>query len=55
MRRYLLIVISLIEGRRVSEAEILAMLTRGVRQHSMARRRRRDYILSYWTGTLESP
>lgn len=55
MRRYLLIVISLIEGRRVSQAEILAMLTRGVRQHSMARRLQRDYILSCWTGTLESP
>jgi hypothetical protein len=31
------------------------MLTRGVRQHSMARRLQRDYILSCWTGTLESP
>jgi hypothetical protein len=48
-------VISLIECRRVSEGEIVNMLARAVRQHSMARRRRRDYVLSYWDGRLESP
>lgn len=53
--RYVQIVTSLIEGRRVSAAEILRMLTRAVRQHSMARRRRRDYVLSCWKQTLESP
>jgi hypothetical protein len=47
--------ISLIEGRRVSEGEILSMLARAVRQHSMARRRRQDYVLSCWKGSLESP
>ncbi|PYS55329.1 MAG: hypothetical protein DMF76_26105 [Acidobacteria bacterium] len=53
--RYVQMVTSLIEGRRVSEVEILRMLVRAVRQHSMARRRRRDYVLSCWKGTLESP
>lgn len=53
--RYVQMVTSLIEGRRVSEAEILRMLVRTVRQHSMARRRRRDYVLSCWKATLESP
>jgi hypothetical protein len=53
--RYVQMVVSLIEGRRVSQAEILHMLGRAVRQHSMARRRRRDYVLSCWKGTLESP
>jgi hypothetical protein len=53
--RYLQMVTSLIEGRRVNEAEILRMLVRAVRQHSMARRRRRDYVLSCWKETRESP
>lgn len=53
--RYLAVVVSLIEGRRVSQAEILRMLVRAVRQHRMARRRRREYVLSRWKGTLESP
>ena len=52
---YVQMLTSLIEGRRVSEAEILHMLVRAVRQHSMSRRRRRDYVLSCWKGTLESP
>jgi hypothetical protein len=45
---YLRMVTSLIEGRRVSMVEILAMLARAVRQHSMVRRRRIDYVLQYW-------
>jgi hypothetical protein len=53
--RYLQMVTSLIEGRRVRAAEILAMLVRAVRQHSMARRRRREYVLMCWKGSLESP
>lgn len=53
--RYVQMVSSLIEGRRVSEAEILRMLVGAVRQHSMARRRRWEYVLSCWKGTLESP
>ena len=39
-------VASLIEGRRVSEAEIVQMLVRSMRQHSMARRRRMDYVVA---------
>lgn len=53
--RYVQMVVSLIEGRRVSEAEILCLLVRAVRQHSMARRTRREYVLSCWKGTWESP
>jgi hypothetical protein len=44
---YLRIAISLIEGRRVSAEEILAMLARTVRQHSIVRRRKIDYILRH--------
>jgi hypothetical protein len=45
--RYVGMVTSLIEGRRVSEEEIREMLARAVRQHRMARRRRIDYVLHY--------
>ncbi len=45
---YLRMVTSLIEGRRVSGIEIVKMLARAVRQHSMVRRRRIDYVLQYW-------
>jgi hypothetical protein len=44
---YLRMVTSLIEGRRVSAAEILEMLTRVLRQHSVVRRKRIDYVLEY--------
>lgn len=47
MVSYLRMITSLIEGRRVSEIEILEMLERAVRQHSMVRRRRIDYVLRY--------
>jgi hypothetical protein len=43
---YVAMVASLIEGRRVSEAEIFQMLLRAMRQHSMARRRRMDYVVA---------
>jgi len=43
---YVAMVASLIEGRRVSEEEILRMLVRVMRQHSMARRRRMDYVVA---------
>jgi len=39
---YVALVVSRIEGRRVSEAEILQMWVGAMRQHSMARRRRMD-------------
>ena len=38
-------VVSAIEGRRVSRAEILAMLAKEKRQHSMVRQRRVDQII----------
>jgi hypothetical protein len=44
---YVRMVTSLIEGRRVSMDEILEMLARAVRQRSMARSRRIDYVLRY--------
>jgi hypothetical protein len=43
---YVAMVASLLEGRRVSEAEILQRLVRAMRQHSMARRRRMDYVVA---------
>ncbi|MGH9444688.1 MAG: hypothetical protein ACRD3O_03010 [Terriglobia bacterium] len=43
---YVRMVVSLIEGRQVSEREIRKMLVRAVRQHGMARRRRIEYKLS---------
>jgi hypothetical protein len=44
---YLRMVISLIEGRRVSVAEIREMLARIMRQRSIVRRKRIDYILQH--------
>lgn len=43
---YVAIVASLIEGRGVSEEEIRQMLARAMRQHSMARCRRMDYVVA---------
>ena len=47
MLKYLRMVTSLIEGRRISMEEILIMLARIVRQRSMYRTRRIDYVLDY--------
>jgi hypothetical protein len=44
---YLRVVIGLIDGRRVSAAEILEMLTRVMRQHSLCRRRKIDYVIEH--------
>jgi len=44
---YVRMVTSLIEARHVSEEEIIEMLVRAMRQHSIARRRRMDYVLAY--------
>ena len=43
---YVAMVASLVEGRRVSQAEMLGRLVRALRQHSMARRRRMDYVVA---------
>jgi len=53
--RYLAMVTSLIEGRRVMEQEIVEMLARAVRQHSIFRRRRMEYVLNYWKSRARSP
>ena len=45
---YVAMVASLIEGRRVSQEEIRRMLARAMRQHSIARRRRMDYVVAQW-------
>jgi hypothetical protein len=45
---YLSRVVSLIEGRRVSRQEIREMLTRALRQHTIGRRRKIEYVLSCW-------
>lgn len=47
---YLRMATSLIEGRPVSTAEILQMLSRAMRQHSLVRGRRMDYILRHLNG-----
>lgn len=39
--------VSLIEGRRVGRDEILDMLAKFSRQHSMSRRNRMDYLIQY--------
>jgi hypothetical protein len=44
---YLSMVTSLIEERRVSRSEILEMLARVMRQHTMVPRKRIDYVLWY--------
>ena len=49
---YVRMVTSLIEARRVSEEEIVEMLVRTMRQHSIVRRRRMDYVLAYLKKTL---
>jgi len=47
MLKYLRMVTSLIEGRCVSMEELLEMLARSVRQRSMVRTSRNDYVLDY--------
>jgi len=42
---YVRLATCLIEGRRVSREEIVEMLERTMRQHSIAREKRMDYIL----------
>ena len=47
MMAYLQIVISLIEGRRVAREEIVEMLRRTLRQHSIARERKIEHIVAW--------
>jgi hypothetical protein len=48
-------VVSLIEGWRVSAEEIVEMLRRAVRQHSISRRPKIEYVLSYWENQAQDP
>jgi hypothetical protein len=45
--RYLAMLVSGMERRRVSQRAIREMLARAVRQHRIAKRRRIDYVLHY--------
>lgn len=47
MVEHVRMVASLIEGRRVSVEEILAMLARVLRQHRMVRKRRIDHVVGW--------
>ncbi len=47
MVEYLRLTTRLIEGRAVSREEVLEMLRRVVRQHSMGRERRMDYVVRH--------
>jgi len=42
---YLCMLVSLIEGRKVTQDEVHEILRGAVRQHSLARERRIDYVL----------
>lgn len=45
MLEYLRVAVGLVEGRRVSREEIVEMLRRAMRQRSLARERRLDYVV----------
>ena len=44
---YVRMVASLVEGRMISHQELLAALGKRMRQHSIGRRSRREYVLGY--------
>jgi hypothetical protein len=44
---YVLTVVNLLEGLRLSLRELVGLLLAVLRQHSIARRRRADYVLKY--------
>ncbi|MBN1443801.1 MAG: hypothetical protein JXA90_13910 [Planctomycetes bacterium] len=52
---YIRVVVSLIEGRKVSRAEIVEMLDRTRRQHSLAREKRSDYVLRWLKEHCDKP
>ena len=47
MVAYLKMALSLIEHRNVSQDEVIEVLRKTMRQRSMARVRRRDYVINY--------
>jgi hypothetical protein len=44
---HLRLIVELIEGVRLDHQQLVAWLTRALRQHSIARRRRSDYVLAF--------
>lgn len=44
---YLHLIVELIEGIRLDHEQLVDCLTEGLRQHSIARRRRSDYVLAF--------
>lgn len=44
---YVRMVVSLIEGRRISRGQVLGMLARNLRQHTMCRRRQIDQAVAW--------
>jgi len=52
---YVRMVTSLIEGWRVSRDEVVQMLERAMRQHSIVRRRKIDYILEKMSENMNAP
>jgi hypothetical protein len=44
---YVLMVVNVIEGLPLGRQELVELLLQALRQHSMARRRRTDYVLKY--------
>lgn len=47
MLPYVRMVVSLIEGIQVSCQEVVSLLWQAMRQHSIAHRRRTDYVLGF--------
>ena len=44
---YVRMLVSILEGRTISREELLATLRRGIRQRSIGRLARREYVLDY--------
>jgi hypothetical protein len=47
MLPYVRLLVRLIEGVEVSRVELVGLLRQALRQHSIASRRRHDYVLAY--------
>lgn len=47
MLQHVRMVVSLIEGRRISRRQVLRMLTKNMRQHSLVRRRKIDQAVAW--------
>jgi hypothetical protein len=47
MLQHVRMVVSLIEGRRISPRQVLTMLANNLRQHSLVRRKRIDHAVAW--------